>query len=352
MSGTSVVLATYNGEKYLPAQLQSLVAQTLPPAEIIISDDASNDRTLEIAEAFAKSSSIKTTVSQNARRLGYANNFLQAAKRASEDYISFCDQDDIWHPNKIERSLFELKRSGAYLCVHSVRLINADGQSLGFANQGAPIDSVFDPLTLPPWALFWGFTQTFDKRLLSIIATDLRGSDNIVPTNPLAHDRWIGFLASSLGKVVTIAEPLVDYRQHPSNQFGHKQTALEIAKGMLTETPDRLARHRDISADRAELLMRVAIENDNLVVATAALKANEYWKRLAALFDLRVGLYESDAFKYRLRLMRDLIGFGAYETYVNGGLGRKVFPKDLVLGLLGIRPEYGLSIESDVSCLP
>jgi glycosyltransferase involved in cell wall biosynthesis len=339
MSGTSIVLATFNGEKYLPAQLQSLVAQTLPPAEIIISDDGSNDRTLEIAEAFAKSSLIKTTVFQNARRLGYSDNFLQAAKRASEDYISFCDQDDIWHPNKIERSLVELKRSGAYLCVHSVRLISTEGRSLGFANRGAPTDKVFDPLTLPPWALFWGFTQTFDKRLLSFIATDLRGNDYNVAASPLAHDQWISFLASSLGKVVTIAEPLVDYRQHPSNQFGHKRTpALEIAKGILTETPDRLARLRDISADRAELLMRVAIENDNIVVATAALRANEYWERLAALYDLRVRLYESDAFKYRIRLMRDLIGFGAYETYVNGGLGRKAFPKDLVLGLLGIRP--------------
>jgi len=338
MRGTSVVLATFNGERYLPAQLQSLVAQTLPPAEIIICDDGSSDGTLEIAETFAKSSAIKTTVFQNARRLGYGENFLQAAKRASEDYISFCDQDDIWYPNKIERSIVELKRSGAYLCVHSVRLISTEGQPLGFVKPGPPTDKVFDPLTLHPWALFRGFTQTFDRRLLSVIATDLRGNDLEV-TTLVSHDRWISFLASSLGKVVTIAEPLADYRQHQSNQFGYKRTApLEILRGKLTETADRLANHRDISAYRAELLRQVASENDDIVVAAAALRANEYWQRLATLYDLKLKLYESESFQTRIRLMRDLMRFGAYETFDKGGLSRKTFPKDLVLGLLGIRP--------------
>jgi len=334
MNGTSIVLATYNGEMYLPAQLQSLVAQTLPPAEIIISDDGSSDRTLEIAETFAKSSLIKTIVFQNSQRLGFAENFLQAAKRASEDYLSFCDQDDVWHPSKIERSLLALKRSGAYLCVHSVRLIDSEGRLLGLANQGASTDKVFDPLTLPPWATFWGFTQTFHKRLLSVVETDLRGEDIHMVGSPLAHDRWISFLASSLGKVVTLAEPLADYRQHQFNQFGgRKATALDIARGKLNESSDRLAKHRDISAHRADLLIRAAIEKDNVDIAVAARRASEYWKRLAALYDLRVRLYESVSFKHRIGLMRDVI-----EGYVECGLSRKTLPKDFVLGLLGIQP--------------
>jgi len=86
------------------------------------------------------------------------------------------------------------------------------------------------------------------------------------------------------------------------------------------------------------LLMQFARENDDAVVAAAALRANEYWGRLAALYDLKFKLYESDSFKHRIRLMRDLISSGAYESYLNGGLSRKTFPKDVVGGLLRIRP--------------
>ena len=82
MSAVSVVMATYNGERYLREQLQSLLDQTQVPEEVIISDDGSQDRTLEIINDFSKRAPFLTTILNNQQRLGYAENFLQAAKHA------------------------------------------------------------------------------------------------------------------------------------------------------------------------------------------------------------------------------------------------------------------------------
>ena len=100
-SKVSVVMCTYNGERFLHQQLESLICQTYPNLEIIISDDKSTDDTVKIAESFQKiDPRIKIKVNQN--NLGYNRNFEQAFDLATGDYIAVCDQDDVWKTNKIE----------------------------------------------------------------------------------------------------------------------------------------------------------------------------------------------------------------------------------------------------------
>lgn len=96
----SVAMCTYNGEKYIEEQLNSILHQTKID-EIIICDDGSKDKTLEICNEILKSSNVEYTLKLN-KNLGFAKNFYQAITLCSGDIIFFCDQDDIWKENKID----------------------------------------------------------------------------------------------------------------------------------------------------------------------------------------------------------------------------------------------------------
>ena len=101
MQKVSIVMCTYNGEKFLTPQLDSILAQTYPPAEILIQDDGSTDGTCRIIEDYQKRFPVIRLI-RNEKKLGYNLNFLTAIARASCDYIAISDQDDIWEPSKIE----------------------------------------------------------------------------------------------------------------------------------------------------------------------------------------------------------------------------------------------------------
>src|SRR5262249_32885158 len=92
-SSVSVAMATYNGSAHIRRQLESLVSQARNPSELIVTDDASDDDTLDIVKEFACSAPFPVFVSKNERRLGYRANFIQAALHCKSDLIAFCDQD-------------------------------------------------------------------------------------------------------------------------------------------------------------------------------------------------------------------------------------------------------------------
>ncbi len=97
----SVAMATFNGETFLREQLDSLSQQELLPYELIVGDDGSTDRTLEIIEDFAVKAPFPVRITSNPKNLGFGDNFLAAAQRCTGDWIAFCDQDDVWLPNKL-----------------------------------------------------------------------------------------------------------------------------------------------------------------------------------------------------------------------------------------------------------
>jgi len=96
----SIAMCTYNGEKYLREQLDSLVAQDYPNLEIVIVDDCSTDSTPQLLEEYAGQHP-NFTIHQNEQNMGFRRNFEKALKLCSGEIISLCDQDDIWFPNKI-----------------------------------------------------------------------------------------------------------------------------------------------------------------------------------------------------------------------------------------------------------
>src|SRR6201999_469319 len=104
----SVALCTYNGERFLPQQLASMANQTRPPDELIVCDDRSSDRTIDIVREFAASAAYPVRIFENESNLGSAANFERAIRLCEGNLIALSDQDDIWYPIRLQRSEQEL----------------------------------------------------------------------------------------------------------------------------------------------------------------------------------------------------------------------------------------------------
>src|SRR6266852_3873222 len=123
MVSVSVAMATYNGQKFIREQLDSLAAQQHLPSELIITDDASSDKTVVIAEQFAKVAPFTVHVYRYDNRVGYRANFMRAARLCTSDVVAFCDQDDIWSPQKLALCIEPLRDPAVLLAYHNAKVV-------------------------------------------------------------------------------------------------------------------------------------------------------------------------------------------------------------------------------------
>ncbi len=325
-------MATYNGAHFIGEQLASIADQTLPPDEIIICDDGSTDNTLAIVETFKRRTPIPVKVHQNPVRLGYSENFLGGMARARSSYISLSDQDDVWHLRKLEICRAALRDNDAVLCAHPMTLVDLERRVIGFATQEITATKTHAPLTLDPWGVFFGFTQLFDRRLIDIIPADQRGLDSYSFDTKLAHDRWIYWLGTHFGTVVTINEPLAEYRQHGSNAFGVKgRTLMDRFRTKVEEGAPRLREFADLAAYRADLLRRAHTDTHGEFLQAATRR----WAKLHDHCRTRYQIHTTEAFAARLRLLATNVANGAYRSFGANGLGPKRLLEDVSLGLFG-----------------
>ncbi len=214
----AVVVATYNGATYLPAQLESIIQQTHKPSQIIIIDDASSDDTVTIAQAFAEAHP-EVIVVQNETRLGYIKNFEKGMLLTSASYVALSDQDDIWMPHKLEKLLASI--GDQMLAYSDSELIDSNGHLLhkkmsSIKNQLAYHTPIM--YAIGAWAP--GHAMLFKKELI----------DKAVPfPTHVTHDFWLGFVATCYTTVVYVNEPLVHYRQHNQNAIGADTTKNKTA---------------------------------------------------------------------------------------------------------------------------
>lgn len=208
-------MATYNGAKYLEEQLDSILAQTLSPAEILVSDDASDDGTTEILEKYQAKGLLRFHV--NEQRLGYVGNFQNAVSMAQQDhYIALSDQDDIWLPRKLEAAMGAMQateESGTPAMVYSdLILVDEAGKLLNtsFRNELGQDGYQHCLNTL----LFGGFvngcTMLMNPEMVKYFKTIPRGEH-------ITHDTWIALIAYSFGNVAQVPEALIHYRRHNNN---------------------------------------------------------------------------------------------------------------------------------------
>lgn len=196
-------MATYNGEKYLKKQIDSIIPQLTENDEIIISDDGSTDATCSIIQTY-NDERIKLIKNDNYH--GYVGNFENALRASSGDCIFLCDQDDIWKPNKIKVIMKYLKKYD--LVTHNAELINETGNSLG--------KTYFDCMHRKK-----GFIANFlsTRHLGCCMAFNRKVLNTALPfvSYKRGHDYWIGCIAELKYKVIFIDDILICYRRHGNN---------------------------------------------------------------------------------------------------------------------------------------
>ena len=336
--GVYVVMATYNGSRFVDQQLRSLARQTELPVELVVSDDASTDDTVAIVEDFRRTAPFPVEVRRNARRLGYGENFLGATRLAGGDLVAFCDQDDVWYPDKLAVARRRLDETGADLFVHAADAVSETGARRGRFTQGISGDQVYEPLQLDPWSVFYGFSMVFRRTLLTLVDPARRGAHTFEHDRPLSHDLWVYFLATSLGRVAATDTPLAAYRQHGANVtppvLQRSSRALSSSLGVAADPA--LARH-DTARHRAALLAELSATAAEDRRRSAAARAARYWSRIAAYEQQRLGVYGADRLSRRASACGRLVLQGAYRRHRNGGLGPVLLVKDGLAGVVGLR---------------
>lgn len=200
----SVVMCTYNGEKYIRQQLDSILKQTYPIYEIIINDDISTDGTVDIIKEYMiRYDNIHLFV--NSKRLGVHPNFMAALVKASGDYIAISDQDDIWELTKIEKQMACIK--GYALCFSLSRSFG-DGVEV-YAECRVPNTNVFRLLFYP---VIPGHAMLFERSVLS----------HIPKTDYVVYDLLLALTANLFGGIVVCPEVLNLHRRH-NNAFSYSK---------------------------------------------------------------------------------------------------------------------------------
>lgn len=225
-AAAEILMAAYNGEQYIGEQIDSILVQTCDQWHLTISDDGSTDRTPEIIDEYVNRYPDKITHHHAGRRFGNArDHFFHLLSECKAPYILFCDQDDVWYPEKLEKVLSELMRTE--------RNYGAETPILVFSDQ-TPTDAQLEPLAPSLMRYQDQFFEYFDYRSIlmqnvvtggsmcinrSLAALAMKCSAH-VPT--VMHDWWIAAVAARFGKIVYIDEPLGKYRQHGQNSIGAK----------------------------------------------------------------------------------------------------------------------------------
>ncbi len=221
VASVSVALCTYQGERFLAEQLESIAAQTLLPAEVVIGDDGSTDATVDIAARFAASAPFPVRIVENRATLGVAGNFSRAISRCEGSIVALADQDDVWMPAKLERLVAAIEaRPEVGAAFSDAELVDGALRPLGRTMFDA---TRFTPRRQRRFRAGRGLDVLLARNVVCGATLAFRSSlrDLLlpVPTTGL-HDMWLSTLLCAVTEVAVVAEPLVRYRQHGGNQVG------------------------------------------------------------------------------------------------------------------------------------
>ena len=220
-----VLITTYNTEeKFLRKQIESILKQTYTNLKIYISDDKSTDTKVpEILKEYKEKDSRIELFIQN-KNLGYNKNFEFLLKQSKAKYIMFSDHDDVWHKDKVEKSLKYIKEKNVDMVYCNCRQIDENGivlQDDYFEYKNVPLIKGKNKLAISRCAGI-GCSQIITKEV----------KDKMIPfkKSVMAHDWLAGFIANEGKGIDYIQEPLFDYRLHTNNVFGGRSLQQNILK--------------------------------------------------------------------------------------------------------------------------
>lgn len=200
----SIALTTYNGERYLAQQMDSLLVQDYPNFEIVVSDDGSSDGTVALLERYAEQDARVRLLPRARERLGFNDNFARCFAACRGELISPCDQDDYWYPTKTRRLVEGLGDAVAIYC--NSRYVDGVGRPLGVL-----MSDLYTMLHGTDQRVFMlrntvsGHAMLFRRTLLSAAGATPESS---------YFDWWLAFVACKTGGLAYLEATLIDYRRH------------------------------------------------------------------------------------------------------------------------------------------
>lgn len=267
-----VLMSTYNGEKYVAEQIDSILEQEDVNIRLLVRDDGSKDATMKILEQYEnKHSNIKIYTGKN---LGASNSFFNLLKNADQDvsYYAFADQDDVWKKDKIKRALSRMNGNqnvpilycGAYELVGSklekIEMKQNNDRNISFGNALIECNCT-------------GCTSVFNKRLLELVLKK-------IPQHAYMHDWWLYLTACSMGQVIFDKEAYILYRQHEKNVLGGNngawkqvQRRIKNYKNLCDYVPRQIEEFYSIYKDNLS-------EEQKLLIKCMLNENKSPWKRL------------------------------------------------------------------------
>lgn len=216
----SVAIASYNGARHIQAQLDSIAAQTLPPDEVVVADDGSTDDTCGIVTRFGESAPFAVRLIRHERNLGILENFYSAFDACTGGIVYYCDQDDVWLPDKIERVQAAFT-AGTALVMHQSEIVDDALVGQGRVEPGNP---AYGRLPAPVDVLSvygYGHQMAFRRDVLTLMRK-LKPAVERAAIRDLVNnfDGYIPFCASLLGDIVILPDPLTRFRRHAAATSG------------------------------------------------------------------------------------------------------------------------------------
>lgn len=200
-----ILISTYNGEKYILDQIESLIKQTYKNISILIRDDGSTDKTIEIIKKIQEKN--KNIILIEGENIGFINSFFELLKASNDaDYYAYCDQDDVWMENKIQRAVEHLEKTNSnnpVLYFSNSDYYDTDMNFIATAEK----EKVYSFRNSLVECVTQGMTMIINKKSRDVIVSNR-------PDNCLYHDWWTYMICSGFGEIIYDSESLVKYRRH------------------------------------------------------------------------------------------------------------------------------------------
>lgn len=228
-----ILMATYNGEKYLAEQLDSIINQTYHNWNLLIRDDSSTDRTLEIIQDYQKKDNRIKLLKDNKGNLGIVKNFEELLKNSESEFIMFSDQDDIWIENKLDmylKMIEKIKNKG--FMIHSDAILFDKNKS-----------NILKDTFISKKAINKGLENVFFNYFVQgatiLISKEIKNFILPFPKEVYLHDRYIHLISELFFERIFVNKALIYYRQHGDNQIGAKNTIRELLSKRYFDERDR-----------------------------------------------------------------------------------------------------------------
>lgn len=301
MENIDILMATYNGEKYIKKQIESILNQTYKNFRLLISDDCSTDNTKKILEQFSKKDDRIIIFSQE-KNLGVVKNFEFLLNKVENEYFMFSDQDDFWYENKIELSLNKMKETNADLIYTDLEVVDEELQTIN--NSYWKLKGLYRKITK-----YNNFEAIYLNNFVTgcTMLVKSKWIPKILPfpekTKYLLHDYWVSINISQNGKMEYLNMPTIKYRQHTNNSVGIKTKSEELQK---------FEEIRNLFLEVKLEHFKVFVNNENLFNSENVKKLNKqalkYFENLSnkkSIYLSNIGLflklYKYENFGYKIK---------------------------------------------------